>query len=53
MSCKGYSNQGRECEGCRDCTPDVEGAATGLSLLLLSAAIVLVLALLVFTGMGL
>ena len=53
MSCKGHNRQGRDCDGCRDCNPDVSGAATGLALLLVSAAIVLVLALLVFTAMGL
>lgn len=53
MSCNGLNEQGRACDGCRACTPDVGGAATGLGLLLVSAAIVLVLLLLVFTAMGL
>jgi hypothetical protein len=53
MSCKGLNNQGRDCEGCRDCNPDVGDAAVGLGLLLVSAAIVLVLLMLVFTAVGL
>jgi hypothetical protein len=53
MSCKGLNEQGRACDGCRDCNPDVGDAAVGLGLLFVSAAIVLVLLLLVFTAMGL